>query len=153
ESKLKRESLTVSEGKIEGPRGKPSFTFGQLSKGKKLVKVTDDKASIRPVEKWTVAGTSVPKVDGRAFVTGSHKYTSDVKRPKMLLGGVRRPPSYGAKLTSVKTEKAESMPGVVVAKSGDFVGVAAPTEQEARKALAAIEPEWKEAETKVSDAK
>jgi nicotinate dehydrogenase subunit B len=153
ESRLKREALTVSGGKVEGPRGKPSFTFGQLSKGKKLVKVIDDKAPIKPVEKWTVAGTSVPKVDGRAFVTGSHKYTSDVKRPKMLFGAVLRPPSYGAKLGGVKTEKAEAMPGVVVAKSGDFVGVVAPTDQEARKAVAAIEAEWKEAESPVSGEK
>ena len=58
--KLKREALTVNDGKIEGPRGKPSFTFGQLSKGKKLVKVIDDKAP-------TTAGG---EVDRRRHVGG-----------------------------------------------------------------------------------
>src|SRR5262249_26789057 len=110
-------------------------------------------ASTTPAKEWKVAGTSVPKVDGRSFVTGAHKYTSDVKRPKMLFGAVLRPPSYGAKLEGVKTAAAEKMEGVVVARAGDFVGVAAPTEQLARQALAAIEATWKEADEKVSDAK
>src|SRR5262249_21336239 len=106
ESKLKKESLTVSDGKIEGPRGKPPVTFGQLSKGKKLTKTIGD-ASTTPVKEWKVAGTSVAKVDGRSFVTGAHKYTSDFERPKMLFGAVLRPPSYGAKLEGVKTTAAE----------------------------------------------
>src|SRR5205085_12100964 len=75
EAKAKRDTLTVADGKVTGSG--MSFEFGQLTKGKKLVKVIDDKTPTTPVEKWTVAGTSVPKVDGRAFVTGSHKYTSD----------------------------------------------------------------------------
>jgi isoquinoline 1-oxidoreductase len=152
ESKLKKDELTVKEGKVEGPRGKPSFTFGQLSKGKKLMKVIGE-AVTTPAKEWKVAGTSVAKVDGRSFVTGAHKYTSDVKRPKMLFGAVLRPPSYGAKLIGAKTAAAEKMEGVAVAKSDGFVGVAAPTEQLARQALAAIEAQWKEADEKVSDAK
>jgi nicotinate dehydrogenase subunit B len=143
EAKVNRESLTVADGKIAGPGAKPSFSMGQLTKGKKLVKVIDDKTPTTPVEKWTVAGTSVPKVDGRAFVTGSHKFTSDQKRPGMLFGKILRPPSFGAKLVNARTGDAEAMPDVVVAKSGDFVGVAAPTDQAAQKAVEAIKAEWK----------
>jgi len=143
EGKVKRESLSVADGKVTGPGAKPSFEFGHLTKGKKLAKLIDEKSPTTPVEKWTVAGTSVPKVDGKAFVTGTHRYTSDVKRPGMLFGKVLRAPAFGAKLTGVKTTKAEAMPGVVVVRSGDFIGVAAPTEHAAEKALAAIEAEWK----------
>jgi isoquinoline 1-oxidoreductase len=144
EAKEKRESLTVADGKVTGPGGKPSFEFGQLTKGKKLVKVIDDSATTTPVAKWTVAGTSVPKVDGRAHVTGAHKFASDVKRPGMLHGKVLRPQSYKATLVRADTREAEAMPGVVVARSGDFVGVAAPTAQAAENAVAAIKADWKD---------
>src|SRR5262249_47663411 len=77
---LKRDTLTVAGGKVTGPQGKPSFEFGQLTKGKKLVKVIDDKTPTTPVEKWAVAGTPVPRVEGADFVTGAHRYASDVRR-------------------------------------------------------------------------
>ena len=87
---------------------------------------------------------SVPKVDGRSFVTGAHQYASDVKRPGMLIGKVLRPPSFKATLVSVKTAAAEAMPGVMVVHDGDFVGVAAPSERQAAEALAAIQADWRE---------
>jgi isoquinoline 1-oxidoreductase len=151
QGKLKRDTLTVSGGKVAGPGGKPAFTFGHLTMGKKLVKLIDDDTPTTPAAKWTVAGTSVPKVDGRAFVTGTHRYTSDMRRPGMLFGKVLRPPSFRAKLVSVKTGAAEKMPGVVVVKKDDFVGVVAPTEFAAGQAVAAIEAKWKEVEQVSSD--
>src|SRR5205814_1189600 len=113
-----------------------------LTKGKKLMKVIGAAAPTTPPDKWAVASTSVPKVDGRAFVTGAHPYASDVRRPGMAFGKVLRPPAFKAKLTSVQTKEAESLPGVTVVHEGDFVGVVAPTEQEAVAALAAIKAEW-----------
>jgi isoquinoline 1-oxidoreductase len=143
QAKVERGSLTVTDGKIVGPQSKPSLTFGQLTKGKKLMKVIDEKAPTTTAEKWTVAGTSPPKVDGRAFVTGEHRYTSDVKRPGMVFGKVLRPPAFKAELLRVETRDAEAMPGVTVVKDGSFVGVTALTEHAAVKALAALHAEWK----------
>jgi isoquinoline 1-oxidoreductase len=143
EAKVKRESLRVEGGKIVGKDAKLSFEYGQLTKGKKLLKVIEDTAPTTPVEKWTIAGTSVPKVDGRAFVSGMHRYTSDMKRPGMLFGRVLRPASLKAKLVGVKTADAQAMPGVVVVRDGDFVGVAASTQHAADRAIEAIQAEWK----------
>jgi isoquinoline 1-oxidoreductase len=143
QGKVKRDALTVADGKVVGPRANPSFEFGRLTQGKKLAKVIDDKVPTTPVGKWKVAGTSVPKVDGRAMVTGAHRYASDVKLPGMLFGKVLRAPSFQAKLVSADTRAAAGLPGVVVVRSGDFVGVAAPTEQAAAQALAVIRAEWK----------
>jgi isoquinoline 1-oxidoreductase len=143
QGKVDRASLTVADGKVAGPQAKPSFTFGQLTKGKKLMKVIDDKTPATPAEKWHVVGTSPPKADGRAFVTGAHRYASDVKRPGMLFGKVLRPPSFKAELSSVKTKDAEAMSGVTVVRDGSFVGVTAPTDHAAAEALAAIHAEWK----------
>jgi isoquinoline 1-oxidoreductase len=116
-----------------------------------LVKVIDDKTPTTAPEKWTVAGTSAAKVDGQAFVTGTHKYASDVKRPGMLFGKVLRPPAFKAELVSIQTRDAEAMAGVKVVRDGAFIGVTAPTEHAAATALAALRGEWKTTEQPSED--
>jgi CO/xanthine dehydrogenase Mo-binding subunit len=143
QSKVDRASLSIKDGKVVGTKGEPSFSFGQLTHGKKLMKVIDDKTPTTPAEKWATVGTSPLKVDGRAFVTGEHRYASDVKRPGMLFGKVLRPPTFKAKLVSVKTSDAEKLPGVTVVRDDPFIGVTAPTEHAATKALEALHAEWK----------
>ena len=69
-----------------------------------------------------MAGTSVPKVNGRDIVTGAHRYAYDVKRPGMLYGKVLYPPSFGATLASLDASAAEAMPGVKVVRDGRFRG-------------------------------
>jgi isoquinoline 1-oxidoreductase len=142
QSKLDRTALTAADGKIVHAKTNQSFAFGELTKGKKLMKVIGQELPTTVPKDWQIAGTSVAKVDGRAFVTGSHTFTSDVKRPGMLFGKVLRPPSFKATRTSVQTQAAEAMPGVKVVRDGDFIGVVAPTEQAAAQALAAIKAEW-----------
>jgi isoquinoline 1-oxidoreductase len=138
-----RDTLSVASGRVTGPDSRPSFTFGELTRGERLVRLVDERTATTAAARWTVAGTSVPKVDGRAFVTGSHRYASDVKRPQMLIGKVLRPPSFGARLVDVQTAGAEALAGVRVVRDGDFVGVTAPTEQAAAAALAALRPQWR----------
>jgi CO/xanthine dehydrogenase Mo-binding subunit len=60
----------------------------------------------------------------------------------MLHGKILRPASYGATLASVDTREAEALPDVTVVRDGDFVGVTAPTEHAAARALEAIRAEW-----------
>jgi isoquinoline 1-oxidoreductase len=141
EGQVERDKLTVADGKITGKDGKPSFTFGDLTKGKKLMEVIGDSPTAK-TESWKIAGTSVPKVDGRTFVTGAHEYASDVRRPGMMFGKILRPSALNAKLASVDVKAAEAKPGVKVVHDGDFVGVVAPTEKEAGDALASIKAEW-----------
>jgi len=148
---VERGTLTVKDGKVEGPKAKLSFAFGELTNGKKLMKLIDEKVVTSPAEIWRLAGTDVPKVDGREFVTGGHKYASDVKRPGMLRGRVLRPPSFKASLVSVATKDAEAMAGVSVVHDGDFVGVVAPDELIAGRALDAIKAEWKTVVQPASD--
>jgi isoquinoline 1-oxidoreductase len=81
-------------------------------------------------------------VDGREFVTGAHKYPSDQKRPGMLYGKVVRPSKFEAKLSSADTSAAEKMPGVIVVRDGDFIAVAAPSDELATRAAAAIKTDW-----------
>jgi nicotinate dehydrogenase subunit B len=96
-----------------------------------------------PAAQWKIAGKAIPKIDGRDFVTGKHRYPSDQKLPGMLYGKVVRPPSFGATLVSADTRAAEETEGVVVVRDGDFLAVAAPTTAQAQKAAASIHVEWK----------
>ncbi len=97
---------------------------------------------ITPAAQWTIAGKPIPKVDGRAFVTGKHQYTPDLHPEGMLHGKVLRPPSFGATLISCDDGAAKAMKTVVVVRDGDFVGVAAPSAHEAQRALDAIHAQW-----------
>ena len=104
-------------------------------------------AAVRVVEvpltapaEWKSLGQPVAKVDGKAFVTGEHRYSSDRTLPGMLHAVVVRPPAVGATLASVDTSGAE---GVTVVRDGEFLAVAAPTITAARKAASALKPEWK----------
>jgi isoquinoline 1-oxidoreductase len=142
-AKVDRRTLQVGDGKVVGADGKPSFDFGQLTEGKKLVKVIADNVPITPAADWSLAGTSASKVDGRSFVTGKHVYASDVKRPGLLHGKVLRPPAFKSKLVSVKTDAAAAVPEAKVVRDGDFIGVVAPTEFAAEKAVRVIQAEWK----------
>ncbi len=109
-------------------------------------KTIDAAVALTPADQWKVIGKSIPKVDGRDFVTGRHQYTTDVRLPGMMHGKVLRPPSIGATLESLDSKDAEAIAGVVVVRDGDFIGVAAPDEHTASRALAALRAEWKIAE-------
>ncbi len=149
---VERASITVVNGKVAAS-GK-SAGFGELTQGQKLSKTIPTTPSLTPATEWKVAGTSIPKINGRAIVTGAHKYSFDMKRPGMLYGKVLYPPQLGAKLLSVDTSAAEAMPGVKVVRDtfksrsiapwagNDLVGVVAPDEFTAEKALAALKPQW-----------
>src|SRR5687767_15641732 len=75
--KVDRAGLKVADGKVHD--ADKSVEFGKLTKGQKLAKTVPEDLSTA-----TPAGRSEPKVDADLFVTGRHKYTSDVKLPGML---------------------------------------------------------------------
>ncbi len=141
----KTASLIAADGKISDPASGRSIEYGALARGQTLAKALVAHDPLRPATDWTVAGTSVPKINGIDFVTGKHRYPSDIRRPQMLFGKVLRPPAFGAALDSLSPGEAKTMPGVVVVRDGDFAGVAAPGEYEAERALAVLKAQWKPA--------
>ena len=136
--------LVARDGKVSEPASGRSLSYGELAAGKALARDMPDADPTTPAAQWTVAGKPQPKVDGRAFVTGKHQYTVDLRPAGMLHGKVLRAPSFLATLVSIDTKAAEAMPGVTVVRDGNFVGVAAPSEGVAAKAIAAMRAEWKE---------
>jgi nicotinate dehydrogenase subunit B len=128
-----------------------TLTLAEVAKGRKLVKVIPENIAITPAASWTIAGTSVPKVDAADFVTGKHRYTSDLKRDGLLYGKIVRPATLNAVARSVNTKPAEALAGVKVVVDGNFIGVAASDPQTAIKAANAVVVDW-QATTQPSNA-
>jgi isoquinoline 1-oxidoreductase len=143
EWKTTPDKLTAGDGKITNSASGATLTYGQLAQRKTLAHDLPDADPITPPTEWTVAGKSAPKIDARAFVTGQHQYTPDLRPTNLLHAKVLRPQTFGATLRSADLSAAQAIPGVVAVRDGDFVAVAAPTERAAEKALAAIHAEWK----------
>ena len=136
--------LIAADAKVTDPASGRSLKYAELARGKTLAQNLPAEDPITPATQWTIAGKAIPKVDARAFVTGKHQYTTDLRPAGMLYGRVLRPPSFGATLTSCDDSAAKAMTGAVVVRDGDFVGVAAPSAHEAQTALDAIHAQWKE---------
>src|SRR5215831_1875148 len=139
--KTDRSSLAAEDGKILDRAARRTISYGELTQGKELIRSIEAPA-LAAGKDWKIAGTSTAKVNGRDFVTGAHRYTSDLSRPGMLHGKVYRPSGFKAKLVSVDISAAEKVPGVRVVRDGDFVGVVAADAFSAEKAVAAIDGKW-----------
>src|SRR5450631_239851 len=139
---VEQATLRVADGKVmEAQRGR-SLTYGELTRGEKLVKTVSGDERLTPASNWKIAGTAILKAGGRDFVTGKHQYPSDITRPDMMIGKVLRPDGFKAKLVSLDASEAEKLPGVKVVHDGDFVGVVAGDVSTAQRALSALHAKW-----------
>jgi CO/xanthine dehydrogenase Mo-binding subunit len=74
--------------------------------------------------RFSVIGTSVPRVDGIDKVTGKARYAGDLMIPGMIEGKFLRSPYAHARVLSIDTREAEASPGVLsVITSKDFTDV------------------------------
>jgi isoquinoline 1-oxidoreductase len=136
------DGLSAAEGKVTDPENSRSLAYGELTRGEKLVKTVSSAESLTAATQWKIAGVSVPKAEGRDFVTGKHKYPSDISWPEMMFGAVLRPDGFNATLVSLDTGAAEKLPGVKVVRDGDFIGLVAPDAFTAQHALSTIQARW-----------
>jgi isoquinoline 1-oxidoreductase len=134
--------LVAASGKVTTPDGSKSLSYGELTRGEALVKSVAGDPPFTPATEWKIAGTPVPKANGRDFVTGKHQFPSDIVRPEMMFGAVLRPEGYNATLQSLDISVAGKIPGVKVVRDGDFNGVVASDPFTAQRALAAIHAKW-----------
>ncbi|MEE8177381.1 MAG: molybdopterin cofactor-binding domain-containing protein, partial [Acidobacteriota bacterium] len=104
--------------------------------------------------KRSLIGGRIRRVDGPGKVSGNARYTYDVNLNGMLYGKILRSPHAHAKIKSIDTSEAESLPGVkavrVIQEAGteikwagdELVGVAALSEEIAEDALRRIKVEY-----------
>ena len=138
-----RATLAVEDGAVVDAQTGRRAAYGQLARDRYILRIASPEQATTPPDQWQVAGQSQPKTDGRAFVTGAHHYTSDMALPHMLHGKMLRPPAFNATLERIDISAAEAMAGVRVVHEGDFVGVTAPDELTATRAIDAIRATWR----------
>ena len=134
--------LVAADGAIRHPPTGRALSYGTLTGGQPLAAPWDEAAPVTPPAEWTVAGHSAPKAGSAALVTGTHRYTPDLRRPEMLAGAILRPPAFGATLAGLDARAAEAIPSVTVVQTEGFVGVVAPDRPTALRARAALQATW-----------
>src|SRR5207302_6593743 len=118
-------------------------SYGQLVQGKRFNVTVNNRAVPKDPKQYTILGTSLPRFDIPAKVTGQFQYVQHVRLPGMLHGKVVRPPVAGATVVSVNKNSVSSLPGhVQVVVKNNFVGVVADTEWQALQAAAALDVTW-----------
>ena len=136
------DTLEVRDGVIAAAGRKQRMTYADLAKAgdaaAALAQAIRSDVTLTPQGGWRSLGRPVARPNVRDLVTGAHRFPSDVVRPGMLYGKVLRPPAHGATLERIDLSPAQAMDGVVVVRSGPFVGTAAPSTHRASQALEAV---------------
>jgi nicotinate dehydrogenase subunit B len=140
------EQMKVADATIVAPDGR-RFNYAGLVADEMLHVRASPQSPLKDPNTYRVMNHSIQRVDIPAKVTGGVAFVQDLRMLGMVHARVVRPPSYGAKLTSVDTGAAERIPGVMkIVRDGDFLAVIAEGEFqsiEAMRALAAA-ARWQE---------
>jgi isoquinoline 1-oxidoreductase len=139
---LSADQLTAAGGIVAGPDGAPSISYGELLAGQRRFERVPADVPVRPATDWRAAGHPARVVGAAEVVTGAKRFPSDVRADGMLHGAVLRRPAFGARLRRADTTVAGQLPGVTVVRDGEFIGVAAPDTETARRAVALIDASW-----------
>jgi len=140
---VERARLAVAGG-VVSVAGTPErrVTYGELARGRRIMRTVDDEAVLRTVAELDVMGTSPRRLDAVAKVTGAARYAGDIRRPGMLYACLLRPPAHGAKLVKADTGAAAKLPGVTVVNQDGVIAALHADPEAAARALARIAPTW-----------
>ena len=144
--------LKAKDGVIfDKTQNKSNVTYAQLTKGKRIAKKLERKATLEPVSEFTIVGKPASRTDAPEKVTGKAMFAGDIRLPGMLYARILRPPAHGAKIKSVDTSAAEKIKEVRVVKDGDLIAALHKYPDEAEKALAKVKAQYDLPEAKVDD--
>ena len=119
------------------------LAYADLVGGRQFMLTLDPAAKRKNPADWKVLGTSVPRLDLPAMVTGQLDYVHTVRVPGMLHGQVVRPPSVGATLARVDEASVRGMAGLVrVVVRRNFIGVVAEKPFQAAQIAAKLQVTW-----------
>src|SRR5438309_12119248 len=76
--------LVATDAKVTDPASDRSLKYAELARGKTLAQNLPAEDPITPATQWTIEGKAIPKVDARAFVTGKHQYTTELRHAGLL---------------------------------------------------------------------
>lgn len=144
--------LEVKDGIVVDLKNtKSSVSYAELAKGKKIEKYLDVKPAAEDYTKFTYVGKPYKRIDSVQKVTGQAKYAGDLKLPGMVFARILRPPSHGAKMTSVDVSGAEKIEGVKVVRDGDFIAVISESRDKVDEAIVKIKADFTYNEMQVND--
>jgi nicotinate dehydrogenase subunit B len=99
---------------------------------------------------YKIVGTSVPRFDLPAKLTGEFQYSHDVRIPGMLHGRVIRPLHTISQIVSVDENSVKDIAGIVkIVRDGNFLGVVTTTEWSAIKAAETLKVSYSDAYPKL----
>ncbi len=120
-------------------------SFGELARAAAALPVPTHPV-LKDPSAFTIRRTKTQRLDIPSKVNGTATYAIDVTVPGMLYAAVAMAPVTGGTLVAVDTAPAEAMPGVKnVIRLADAVAVVADSFWRARRAVAALTPEWNDA--------
>ncbi len=134
------ERLVVADGTITDPTTGRSVSYWDLHGGKRFGCPVAGVGRPKGAEMYKILGRPQPRLDLLAKVTGQALFVHDLDIPGMVHGRVVRPPAYDARLVSVDEAAAAALPGVIrVVRDGSFLGVVAEREEQALRAMEALQ--------------
>lgn len=129
------EGLTTRDAVVHGRDGR-SMTYAQAVAGVQLHRYASKDSPLKPAERFTLIGHSLPRLDIPAKVTGGASYVQDMRLPGMLHARVIRPPRRGSRLLDIDQPAIERMSGVIkLVRDGSYLAVIAKDEWQAIKAM------------------
>ncbi|MDO8990144.1 MAG: molybdopterin-dependent oxidoreductase [Sideroxyarcus sp.] len=142
-------TLKAADGVVTAADGR-QLSYGELASSGLFHRDATAKVAPKPPAEYKIVGTSVPRRDIPAKVTGGASYVQDLRLPGMVFGRIVRPPGPGAVLTTVDMEAARRLPGILaVVRDGSFLGVVALREEQAIRGREALlrSAKWRETTT------
>lgn len=134
------DELATAGGVVAHAKSGRSARYGELAAEAAALPVPTH-PPLKPRETYRLVGTSVPRLDIPAKVSGTPLYAIDVRLPQMRYAAVMAPPVHGGKLASVDPAPARAVKGVEqVLAHEDGIGVIATRWWQAQKGLAALKP-------------
>jgi nicotinate dehydrogenase subunit B len=142
-------TLTVVDGVVHAPGG-AARSYGTLAAKLSLHVRAQPGGGLKDPAAYRLMGTSMPRIDIPAKLTGGAAYVQDMRLPGMLHARAVRQPSADATLLRADIDAVGRMPGVVqVVREGSYLAVVAEREWQAVKAMRALEAsaQWQESAT------
>jgi CO/xanthine dehydrogenase Mo-binding subunit len=135
---IEGDQVSVADGIISGP-GNLKLSYGELADTLTLARDATGKAIPKAVEARSTSLQFDQRTDvaGRVFATRG--YIQDLEPKDLMHGRVLRAPRPGAKLKSLDEHSLKkAVPDAIFYRDGNFIGILAPTEMKAEKALTHI---------------
>ncbi len=134
--------LDTADGYVTVRDDRRRVSYGELAAGARLDQTFGKTTVVKSPDAYRVVGHSIRRVDLPGKIDGSYRYLQNLRIPGMLHGRVIRPNAVGATLASVDDAGIAGIPGARVIRRDNFLGVVAPTEWGAIRAMRRVRATW-----------